>query len=413
MTTSEHLYESTPRVLALTDRQARALAAVGKQLASKKAWWGDTELPDGDSKSAASAIRVEPYGAGQWSVRVNDAIGVIVLDDLQLVVEPKIPLPHLLYLFAKSGQFPRLDEEGRGAIASSLDLWTLVASWFMTGVERLLRQELMRDYQNLFDELSAVRGRLEPVPTASLYYSGRLAVACEFDEFGFDTPLNRVLKAAAVAVAGSRFLEQELSRRAIRVLARMTEVGPLQAADLAAQVDRRTGHYREPFALARQVVSGSGRDVSEGVESAWTFLIRTPEMVEAGIRAVLAERLPGVLVTKEARTAIGSKLTFNPDLVFNHGAWVGDVKYKLAGADWSRGDLYQAIAFAEAFRTRRACVVLFGRSDQAELPEVEVGSKRVTSLRWLVDASSPWQAADGLASDATAWLLPSEGLATA
>lgn len=97
-------------------------------------------------------------------------------------------------------------------------------------------------------------------------------------------------------------------------------------------------------------------------------------MVEEGIRNTLAEQLTNVLVTKEARAAIGSKMTFNPDLVFNHGALVGDVKYKLTGADWSRGDLYQATAFAEAFRTSRACVVQFGRSDQAELPEVEVGS---------------------------------------
>ena len=129
-------------------------------------------------------------------------------------------------------------------------------------------------------------------------------------------------------------------------------------------------------------------------------------MVEEGIRNILAERLPGVLVTKEARTASGSKMTFNPDLVFNHGALVGDVKYKLAGGDWSRGDLYQAIAFAEAFRTRRACVVQFGRSDQAELPEVEVGLKRISPLRWLVDALSPELAAAGLAQATAEWLAP-------
>lgn len=402
----ESLQESQPGVLALTDRQARALAAAGKRLVSRKTWWGDSGLPDGESEASATVIRVEPYGAGQWSVRVNDAIGVIALDDLELIVSPKIPLSHLLHLFAKSGQFPRLEEENQGLLDGSPDLWSLVAAWFITSAERLLRQELMRDYEDMFDELATVRGRLEPAPTASLYYSGRLAVACEFDEFSFDTPLNGVLRAAAAVVAKSPLLDGKLNRRAIRTLARMTDVGSLRAGDLVVHVDRRTGGYREPLALAHQVISGSGRDVSEGAEAAWTFLIRTPEMVEEGIRNILAERLPGVLVTKEARTASGSKMTFNPDLVFNHGALVGDVKYKLAGGDWSRGDLYQAIAFAEAFRTRRACVVQFGRSDQAELPEVEVGLKRISPLRWLVDALSPELAAAGLAQATAEWLAP-------
>src|SRR5664280_2247829 len=174
---SEYLRESATRVMALTDDQARALATLGKRLASKKAWWGDdAEL---EEESERTVIRVEPYGVGRWSVRVNDAIGVIALGDLQLIVHPKIPTAHVLYLFARSGEFPRLEELDKGAASAAPDLWSLVASWFTTAMEHLLRQGLVRDYLELIDELPAIRGRLEPIPTASLYYAGRLAVACE------------------------------------------------------------------------------------------------------------------------------------------------------------------------------------------------------------------------------------------
>ena len=115
---------------------------------------------------------------------------------------------------------------------------------------------------------------------------------------------------------------------------------------------------------------------AKGADLAWTFLIRTPEMVEAGIRVILAESLVPIRVTKEARQAIGSSLTFNPDLVFDHGAAVGDVKYRLAGADWSRPDLYQAIAFAEAFGTDDAIVVNFGHSTVHALADVMSAGSR-------------------------------------
>jgi 5-methylcytosine-specific restriction enzyme subunit McrC len=271
-------------------------------------------------------------------------------------------------------------------------------------MERLLRQELMRDYDELADQLPAIRGRLELLPTASLYYAGRLAVACEFDEFAFDTPLNRILKAAAASVAGSRLLEAGLRQRAIRILARLDDVGPMRPSDLAATVDRRTGHYRDSVLLARQVLHAIGRQVRAGTDAAWTFLIRTPDLVEAGVRAVLADGLAPTRVTKETRHATGSTLSFNPDLVFDHGRAVGDVKYKVSGSDWGRGDLYQAIAFAEAFGAMDAVVVGFGATTDHELVDVDVGQKAIRALRWTVDVD-PELASRRLVADVQDWLL--------
>jgi hypothetical protein len=35
-------------------------------------------------------------------------------------------------------------------------------------------------------------------------------------------------------------------------------------------------------------------------------------------------------------------MTLNPDIVVDDGSAIADVKYKLAGEDWNRSDLYQA-----------------------------------------------------------------------
>ena len=137
---------------------------------------------------------------------------------------------------------------------------------------------------------------------------------------------------------------------------------------------------------------------------AWTFLIRTPEMVEAGVRVVLRERL-GERVTKEGRQLRGSRLRFNPDLVCDRGVAIADVKYKLSMGEWTRADLYQIIAFAEAFGSSDGAIVRFRASQTPRLPDLVVGSKRIREVTWIADASEPpAAAAEGLVNDVISWL---------
>ena len=115
---------------------------------------------------------------------------------------PKIPEHHLLYLFSQSDAFPRFDD-GRGGGTASPSLWALIAEWYARATERVLRQDLIRDYETFGDEVASVRGTIATAATASAYYAGRVRFVFEFEEFEVDTPLNRVLKAAAAAILGS------------------------------------------------------------------------------------------------------------------------------------------------------------------------------------------------------------------
>ena len=99
-------------------------------------------------------------------VRVSDAIGVIAIPGLQITVKPKIPLGHLLHMFAKVDVWPRLDEQ-RTEIEQSTELFELITRWFLSAAEQLLRLGLIRDYEPERQELPAVRGRLEPLNTSS------------------------------------------------------------------------------------------------------------------------------------------------------------------------------------------------------------------------------------------------------
>src|SRR5687767_15173562 len=96
---SVSVVESTPSLIEPSTAQARTLQQLGFRLASRKEWWGRVE----DDGRERSVIRCRSDASGLWEVRVSDAVGLVSIGDLQLIVEPKIPVSHLLHLFAKSG----------------------------------------------------------------------------------------------------------------------------------------------------------------------------------------------------------------------------------------------------------------------------------------------------------------------
>jgi 5-methylcytosine-specific restriction enzyme subunit McrC len=389
----ESIQESRDTELPLTPVEAMHLDALGKRLTSETTWWGETDEEDGNTFER-TVIRVRRTPAGSWTVRVSDAVGVIAIPGLQITVKPKIPLGHLLYMLGQVDVLPRLDEE-RTEIEQSTDLFELTARWFLSAAEQLVRLGLIRDYEPERSELSAVRGRLEPLNTALLYYSGHLAFDCEYEDFTYNTPLNRVIRAAAHALLASPLLPKHVRARAMQVTARIEEADDLRPGDIRVKVDRRTVHYREPVLLAKTIIQSLGRTPLAGGHIGWTFLIRTPEAVEHALRLFLAEALPDRSVDKTRLQLTGTALTISPDLVFSAPLAVGDVKYKLSAGEWIRSDLYQLVAFATGFRVQHALLVRFREPVVLTCRDLMVGEVHVSERTWPADPLIPAATAAG------------------
>jgi 5-methylcytosine-specific restriction enzyme subunit McrC len=395
---TETIIESTAVDLDLTKDQAVALNAVGRRLASKKTWWKDGEAP-----KDRSVISCMPVTDNKWRVRIADAVGIVSVSGLQIIVQPKIPAAHFLFILGHSGVFPRLDSQ-RAQMAESKSLWELVAMWFVSSLELLLRRDLVKDYQETRDALTAIRGSVDALATSVAYCQGRLECVCDFDEFDFDTANNRVLKAASLEVVGSLILPADLRRHAARLLARLQEVGELRPRDVSAAMERRTAYYGDALMLATNVLQGRGRDLQVGESSGWTFLLRTPEMVEEGIRSILQKSLCSKWrITKRGIQIERSNMTLTPDLVFESMA-VGDVKYKIA-EEWLRSDLYQAVTFAEGFETKYGCIVSFATEQSDPFPAVKVGQIVLNHFQWRAEpALAPEEASKRLLEKMDEWL---------
>lgn len=375
----------------MSDAEAARLQEVGKQLASKKDWWGadtaaadSSEVDESAVKGPGSVVRCSHEASGKWNVTFTNVVGTLAVGELQFNVQPKIGWQHFLYLAERSSALPRLDDS-RVALGAGQSLRDLMIGWFLTRSEALIRADLLCDYNEVHDRLPVIKGRLNPRQLAIDLHRGKFLVDCEFDDFTVDTPHNRVLRHATQLIVRDSTVEPDQRRRARAITMRMDGVGPLQRTDVRVGTDRRSGYYSDALLLAKALIDASYRSPTAGHSAAWSFLLPGPALVEDGLRNILAESLRPDFVVEKKAVDIGNGLRLNADLVFSTRAGtrlaVGDIKYKLLGNEWSRPHIYQAVTFAEGYGVSATAVLGFSKQGR-DASRLQIGAKDIASLNW-------------------------------
>ena len=98
-----------------------------------------------ESQPGRSLIRCRPTAGQAYGLTVSGAVGAIAVGDLQVIVRPKIPMDHFIYLLDRSGQLPRLDAT-KAALATDDSFWDLVARWYLDQLQQVVGRSL-RDYR--------------------------------------------------------------------------------------------------------------------------------------------------------------------------------------------------------------------------------------------------------------------------
>ncbi len=114
----------------------------------------------------------------------------------------RIPVRNIWLLFLYAANLARFHGQHAAAVEELPDFPTLIARLLCYAVDRRLRRNLSRGYQERRAILSRVRGRIDILETFAGDLLGRGTVACRFEEFILDTPRNRLVRAALNAVAG-------------------------------------------------------------------------------------------------------------------------------------------------------------------------------------------------------------------
>ncbi len=397
MSETIYLVESRATTIAITASQAAELIEVGKELKGREIYWGhkkvdedDLDDDDVDGRSEINTTRnvvsCTMVGEGSYSVSIRNAVGAIRLKGVSIFIQPKIGLKHFSHLAKKSYVTPRIGVDALSVSEEMDTFWEIVANWCVVTVEDLVRRGLLADYREKQENLKFVRGRVNIMSTSRMFLSGRLELDCMFDELDIDHPLNRVLRAAVRVIAGSPLIhDPELKKRASRLDRMMAGISDLKQGDLGTHVDRRTSQYATAIDLCQRILAGVGVAVNSGAKSARTFLVPTPGLIENAILTLLASALIGVDVDKRTKQMAGDVyFSLNPDLVFNSGSVVGDVKYKMAKPKWNRSEVEQASMFATGFDASAAVIITFGKSEAVTDIGMQLGKLPIRRIVWSV-----------------------------
>lgn len=424
MPTTEYLTESVAARIALSEQEAHELQQIGEHLAGRKIWWGQTVNSQDQLENKRSVIRCTRDDVpGFWNVTVRDAVGAVSIGAMDLIILPKIPMAHFLHLAAAGMGEPRFHSNAINLEAKDAFV-DLVASWFVGALEDVLRTNLMCGYLEHRTDMIRIRGRILPRESIMNWQTGSLKMHCEYEEFDQDIPPNRLLLEAAKLVARNGRIAVEVRRRATRGISRMAHVGDFRPSDMKLSTRDVWPQYIPALKMAQQIILGQGRSLGGGTKASKTFLIKTPDLIEDGIREVLLRGLDDGFEIESKRRGIRipqTNLTFTPDLLIHFDefdpSWsrrlmrtrktiTGDVKYQIYSDGWDRDHLYQSIAFAKVFNSEGGLVVGFGNGQQGILPrDVAIGQSRYCLLAWQIgDQISPYDSESALILALKKWL---------
>jgi 5-methylcytosine-specific restriction enzyme subunit McrC len=328
---------------------------------------------------ASHRVSVSPTGEPDiWTIGAGSHVGTVVVPGFRLLIRPKVSTENLFHLLEAGGHTvptrPEVfDYEARG------DLVTAFATFFARTVERVLTAGIHRDYQEQPERLMGVRGRVDL--HANLQSAGlALPLACRFDEFTADTPLNRVLRAAAVRLLRLPGVTPTTRQTLSSLVGRLEDAGALQPDELLrpSTFSRLNTHYRPADRLARLVLNGSSLVDRAGDNAACSFLVDMNVIFERFVADRLTCYLRGELaVTAQNHQALDEvgEVGMRPDLVFgpvNAPTYVGDTKYKISDGRGRDSDYYQLLAYTTALRLPEGLLIYCHSEGKAVPREITV-----------------------------------------
>ena len=396
-----HLTESVETALQLSEKQASALDALGKELSRSKAWWGSTVSEEPVDRRV---IEVRMRSRGQYLCTIRNAVGVVEVGGIRIFSKPKIPMEHFVYIAKHSFLGDGRTANNETSVGDGQSFLDLIALWFVNSAMAILRQGLSLDYELRTDPIRYATGRIDPVRTSLNLLKGNIEVQSEYQERTPNSPENRIMASAIKLVSPDLLGTPELSRSVAQLRREFQGIQDVRPTDLKLQPRTFPARYRQAVELGRALLVHAGISLSAGHRSARSFLVRTPELIEEGIRQILSRELSPVRVRAGGKVLLPTSLRVKPDLLLARPPFTADVKYKKFGSSWDRRDLSQAVFFAESFNSPIAAVLGFSNGPHG-LPEVPVGRIRVTPLSWNVSKeSSPEESAQKIARSVLGWL---------
>ena len=291
-----------------------------------------------------------------WTLTPSSYIGTVRLDNLAIIIRPKIPVGRVMFLVAYSID-PR-DWHSYFNLSPAPDVLESIIPAFIHHTRQAVRRGLLQGYRHEEEALNTIRGRIRFGEQLNRRNSIALPIEVAYDEFTEDIEENRLLKTALHRLTRLP-VRSALSRKDIHALRPVFNSIGLSAYHRGTPVihyNRINDHYRPAVELARLIIDNSSLELFEGGASGASFLLDMNMVFERFLFVALGEALKasggewkrGKGLTLDRAGAI----KLEPDLSWwraGHCQFVGDAKYKrLEHEGFRHPDIYQMLAYCTA-----------------------------------------------------------------
>lgn len=327
----------------------------------------------------AKVVAVRPAAGTDhtYDLTPGSVIGALRLPDLDVVIEPKIPMDRVFFMLSYA--IGRIKDLGVGPqLEDAEDLVEAVVQAFVTHASRAMSRGVQQGYRTVDEASMTLHGRLRVGDQIRRRFGPRPPAEITYDDFTVDIELNRLLLAAA-----NRLLRLRMRSARSRIGLRGVEAR-LDGVSLVAYDQRRlpmplfnrlNERYRDAVALARLILRSTSFDLGHGPNPAGAFLVDMNKVFEDFVFVALRDALgsaAGEWVQGSARHPLyfdeGDRIELKPDLSLWRGQrclWIGDAKYKRLLSDlYPNADIYQVTAYTIATQLDRATLI-YAKSEGA------------------------------------------------
>ncbi|AQX53084.1 McrC family protein [Priestia flexa] len=315
-------------------------------------------------------------------VRFINYVGYIRLSSCSIEILPKVHgnnLEHsrrvLLNLLNCTG-FIKINESEISELSLLREnLLEIIGYLFTKRLTKEIKKGLYQSYVVENEHLHRIRGKIDVKKQIRNNVSKSTTVACEFDEFKTDNPLNQIFKLAMTKLLRN-VQYNETQKLLLHSIVSFDEVSSRSISSHQLEninFNRNNQRFYDSYLLARLILSGSSSTFQSGLTKNLSILFKMNELFEEYI-AYLTKKVTFDVTVKDRRYRLlvnektGYKnFLLEPDLFINKNSdkqIIIDTKWKRYDPSSSshgvqRNDLYQMYAYLTRYERVNTVILVY------------------------------------------------------
>ena len=256
--------------------------------------------------------------------------------------------------------------------------WDILMHLFCERLRQAITEGQIRRYEYQEDILPVLRGRLDIMQQIQLLPTQAHLLACRFDEFTLDTPINQILKVALriIASMANNYKLQQSAHEMIVLFDEVSDIFPSALRWDRVFFDRLTTRYEPLLKIARMLIEKAPPDITTGNKTGFSILFDMNKLFEEYI-GTICQRLNSserAISTQEKSEYLlknkdSSKEYFwlIPDIVIREKetqkvSFILDTKWKVLDDNQnyngvSQSDIYQMFAYSNRYQATKVVLV--------------------------------------------------------